>query len=72
LCNNALVRGHSRVAQDRARIQHLPEPLNRFDPAWQVIIKRQQDGHAPDVGAPCHIQKWHGAIRAQDAVAPLL
>lgn len=67
-----LIRGHPGVARDRARLQHLPEPLDRFDPTWQVIVERKQDGHRPGVGTPCHIQKWHGAIRAQDTVAPLL
>lgn len=67
-----LVRGHSRVARDRARIQHLPEPLDRFDPAQHVFIKGQHDGHGPGVGAPRHVQKRHGAVRAEGAIAPLL
>ena len=67
-----LVRGDASVARDRARLQRLPEPLDRFDPPQQVVVEGQQDGYGPGVGAPLHVQKRNGAIRAQDAIAPLL
>lgn len=67
-----LVWGHASIARDRARLQQLPEPLDRFDPTWQVVVERKQDGHGPGVGAPRHVQKRNGAIRAEGAIAPLL
>lgn len=67
-----LVRGHSRVAWNRARLQHLPEPLDRFDPARQVVVEGQQDGHGSGVGAPHQVQKRDRTVRTEGAIAPLL
>lgn len=67
-----LVSGHAGVARDRARLQHLPEPLDRFYPARQIVIKGQQDSHGTGAGAPGHVQKRNRTIRAQSAKAPLL
>ena len=76
--STAGIRGHPGVPpRDRAltilvRLQRLPEPLDRFDPARQVVIKGQKDGHGPGTDAPRDVQKRNRTIRAHGAVSPLL
>lgn len=67
-----LVGGHAGVPRDRARLQRLPESLDRFDPTQQVVVEWKQDGHGPGVDAPRHVEKRNGAIPAEGAIAPFL